>query len=176
MFATDVYESICSVGDSQDNVILMPRGMEFSESGEFWKEECHKFESPFDDVLSFGVFVGESDRVSFATNPTWTLYKGVNDGNLFDNKCSKQIPLFAKRQTICRIWRPAAGNFMTYSSWSLVLMLKKAGKMVLTYPMPLVDLFYWQDSGARYGVPTYGHCQCRSRSFQCLLRCFNFCC
>lgn len=153
MFATDIYEKMCSVGDSEDNVLLMPRGMEFSDSSPFWKEECRKFESSFDDVLSFGVFVNESERVSFATNPTWTLYKGLDERGRFENKCSKQIPLFAKRQTICRVWRPVAGNFVTYSSWSLILMLKKASKMVLTYPMPLINLLYWQDSGARYVPP-----------------------
>lgn len=149
MFATDVYNIVCSAGGSEDNVILMPWGMQLNESNEFWKVECRKFESSFDDVLSFGVIERESKYVSFATNPTWTLYKGNKAG--FDNKCSKQIPLFAKRKTICA-WRPSAGNFIKYSSWSHIFMMKKRGRKVLTYPMPFVDLLFWQDSGARYGL------------------------
>ena len=150
MIAMDIFADICSHGDENDNILLMPRGMSFNQSSPQWQEECLKFELPFEDILVFGTYIRDTGRVSFATNPTWVLYQGVNEYGIWQDACSKQIPLFMKRRTLCASWKPNASNFVTYSSWSIILLLKRVGREVFTYPVPIYKLEKWQDSGSRY--------------------------
>ena len=81
MRAINVYELICSVSEPDENVLIIPKGMEFTNLSSQGKKVCRKFNAHFDDVLSFGVWDRKSTHESFATSPTWILYKGLDKTN-----------------------------------------------------------------------------------------------